>query len=133
MAECTQNRFPLNNLTSVKYVYVECKVSPYRLKVTMTHRAPSFLRSPSTIASEARNLYNRDYQDDDNKVLEIEDDHDHPLSDQGGSPPRDQPGTSHGVQSVRRPPGPPVPQDSASPRAPEGIVTLKPANPFASF
>ena len=75
----------------------------------MAHRAPSFLGSPSTTVSEARNRYDHDYQDDDNKVLEIEDDNDHPLSDQGGLPPRDQPGTSQGDQSVRRPPGPPLP------------------------
>ena len=101
----------------------------------MAHKAPSFLGSPHTTVSGARNQYDRDYQDDDNKILEIEDDNNsHPPSNQGDTPPRDQlgvPGTSQGVQSVRRPPGPPVPQDSVSPRAPEGIVTLKPTNPFA--
>ena len=58
------------------------------------------------MVSGARNQYDRDYQDDDKEVLEIEDDNDHPLSDQGGSPPRNElgiPGTSHGDQSVRRP------------------------------
>ena len=66
-------------------------------------------------------------------MLEIENYNDDNDNDQGGSPPRDQPGTSHGDQSVRRPRGPPVTQDSASPRAPQGIVRLKPAILFASI
>ena len=102
----------------------------------MAHKAPSFLGSPHTTVSGARNQYNCDYQDDDNEILEIEDDNDHPPSNQGDTPPRNQlgiPGTSQGVQSVRRPPGPPLPQDSVSSRAPEGIVTLKPTDLLACF
>ena len=62
---------------------------------------------------------------------EIEDDNDQPLSTQGDTPPqRAQPETP---QSVRRPQGPPGPRDFVSPRAPQGIATLKPANPLASI
>ena len=62
---------------------------------------------------------------------EIEDDQDQTLSTQGDSPPRRaQPETP---QSVRRPLGPPGPRDFVSPRAPQGIVTIKPANLFASI
>ena len=102
----------------------------------MAHKGPSFLGSPCTTVSGAWNQYDCDYQDDDNKILEIEDDNNsHPPSNQGDTPPRDQlgaAGTSQGVRSVRRPPGPPGPQDSV-PRAPEGIVTLKPINLFTSI
>ena len=100
----------------------------------MAHRAPSFLGSPHTSVSGTRNQYDCNYQDDDNEVLEVEDDNiSHPPSNQGDTSPRDQlgaQGPSHGAQSVRRPPGPPGPQDSV-PRTPEGITTLTPANLFA--
>ena len=49
------------------------------------------------------------------------------------TPPRDQSGSSRGELAVRRPPGPPLPQDFVSPRAPQGIATLKSANAFASI
>ena len=55
----------------------------------------------------------------------------HPISTQGDtSPHRAQPETP---QSVRRPQGPPVPGPSVSPRVPEGIATLVPADLFASI
>ena len=60
---------------------------------------------------------------------EIEDDNDPPLSTQGDTPPhRAQLETP---QSVRRPQAPPGPRDFVSPRAPQGITTLEPANLFA--
>ena len=66
--------------------------------------------------------------------MEVEDDNlsHHPFN-QGGSPPRSHfgaAGTSQGDQSVRRPPSPPGPGDPVS-RAPEGIATLTPIDPFA--
>ena len=98
----------------------------------MAHRAPSFLGSPHTMASGSRGQYNHDQDDYDQ--LEVEDDdYDPPPSHQGDTPPRNNlgaQGTSHGAQSVRRPPGPPGPQDPV-PGTPEGIVTLTPVGPFA--
>ena len=102
----------------------------------MSHRAPSFLGSPRTTASGSRGQYKRDYQDNNYEPLEVEDDnYSHHPSNQGGTPPRSQlgaAGTSQGDQSVRRPPGPPGPGDPVS-KAPEGIATLKPSDPFESI
>ena len=64
--------------------------------------------------------------------MEIEDDNDPPLSTQGVTPPRE-PEMTHGDKSVRRPLGPPLTQDIVSPGALQGILTLKPANPFATL
>ena len=114
----------------------EWQVLPFGLKCSP--RILTFMVAPIIKFLHGRgiSLTARDYQDDDNKILEIEDDNNsHPPSNQGDTPPRDQlgtAGTSQGVQSVRRPPGPPGPQDSV-PRAPEGIVTLKPTDLLACF
>ena len=81
----------------------------------------------------SRDQYSNRIHELDDDGLEIEDDNDPPLSTQGDTPPWAKPGTSRGDQSVWRPLGPPGPQDFASPRAPQGIITLKPANPFASI
>ena len=62
--------------------------------------------------------------------MEIEDDNDPPLSTQGVTPPRE-PETSRGDMSVRTPPGPPLPQVIVSSGAQQGIIALKPADPFA--
>ena len=68
--------------------------------------------------------------------MEVKDDnYSHHPTNQGGTPPRSQlgaAGTSQGDQSVRRPPGPPGPGDPVS-KAPEGIATLKPSDPFESI
>ena len=62
---------------------------------------------------------------------EIEDDMDQTLSTQGDSPPRRaQLGTP---QSVRRPQAPPGPSNFVVPRAPQGIATLEPVDPFATI
>ena len=67
----------------------------------MARRAPSFLGSPRTLVSGTRDQYDGNYQDDDNKVLEVEDDNiSHPPSNQGDTRPSDQlgaQGTSHGL------------------------------------
>ena len=97
----------------------------------MSH-APSFIGSPSITASGSRGQYNNCFQELDDDGMEIEDDNDPPLSIQGVSPPR-VPETSRGDMSVRRPPGPPLSQNLVSTRAPQGIITLKPADPFASI
>ena len=100
----------------------------------MAHRAPSFLGSPRTMASGSRGQYDHD-QDDYNQLEVEDDDYNPPPSHQGDTPPRNTlgaQGTSHGAQSVRRPPGPPGPQDPV-PRTPEGIATLMPVGPFASI
>ena len=71
-----------------------------------------------------------------NHLHEVEDkreeiEEDPPLSTLGESPPhRAQPET---LQSFRRPQGRPGPRGSVSPRVPEGIATLEPADPFASI
>ena len=82
----------------------------------MAHKAPSFLGSPSTMASGSRGQYNNRFQELDDNEMEIEDDNDPPLSTQGVTPPRE-PETSRGDTSVRRPPGPPLHQDIVSPGA----------------
>ena len=94
----------------------------------MAHlRAPSFIGSPSNTLASGE-YYNR-FQELEDKEMEFEDDNP-PPSNRGVTPPRE-PETTHGDKSVRRPPGPPLQQDTyVSPGAHRGIVALKPANPF---
>ena len=94
------------------------------------NRAPSFIGSPSTTASGSRGQYNNHFQELEDEDMEFEDDNDPPPSTRGVTPPRE-PETSHGYTSVRTPPGPPLHQDIVSPGAQQGIIALKPANPFA--
>ena len=107
------------------------KFSPFRLKVTMS-RAPSFIGSPSTTASGSRGQYNNRFQELEDEEMEYEDDNDPPPSTRGVTPPRE-PEMTHGDKSVRRPLGPPLTQDIVSPGALQGILTLKPADPFATI
>ena len=96
----------------------------------MNGRAPSFIGSPNTSASGSRGQYFNCIHELDDKQAEIEDDNDQPLSTQGDTPPWAQPETP---QSVRSPSDPPGPQDFVIPRAPQGIATLEPVNPFATI
>ena len=100
----------------------------------MNSPPPSFLGSPgnTSVSGPSRGQYvlNRLHKVEDDQE-EIEDDQDQTLSTQGDSSPhRAQPGTP---QSVRRPQAPPGPSNFVVPRAPQGIATLEPLDPFATI
>ena len=91
------------------------------------HHAQSFIGSPSKTLTTGQ-YYNR-FQELEDKEMEFEDDNP-PPSNRGVTPPRE-PETTHGDRSVRRPPGPPLQQDTfVSPGAQRGIVALMPPDPF---